>query len=130
MPVPLNRQRDGRTRATDIDPEGRRAGGPDLDGANGDGTEKDILPAYEIKGGPPNYLAVDLGGGTNPRLQITETVAAGTLPPSQPVETSSGATDPSTQPSPAPGGQLPRPPPPSYIPVTAATRLATPPSHP
>jgi hypothetical protein len=83
-PIPLTQQSRGRTRATDIDSEGRRVGGPDPDDAHGDGTEKDVLPAYDVKGGPPKYgqfLAVDLGTGTNARLQITETAPVGALPP-------------------------------------------------
>lgn len=120
----------GRTRATDVDSEGRRAGGPDPDDANSDITEKDAPPAYEFKGGPPDYgqfLAVDLGTGTNARLQITETVPVGTYPQSQLVGTSSGATNPSTQLNPALGVQLPHPPPPSYTPTKAATHPIVPP---
>lgn len=132
-PIPPNRQGRVRTRATDIDSEGRRAGGPDPDDANGDVTEKDVLPAYEVKVGPPNYsqfLAVDLGTGTNARLQITETVPVGTFPQSRLVETSSGATNLPIQPSPALDVQLPHPPSPSYSPVTATTRPTTPPTNP
>ena len=132
-PITFNHQREGRTRAIDIDSEGRRVGGPDPDDPDGDVMEKDILPAYEVKGGPPNYgqpVAVDLGTGTNARLQVTETVLVGTFPQSQLAETSSGTTNPSTQPSPPSNVQLPHLPPPSYAPVTAAIRLTTPPTNP
>lgn len=98
-------------------------GGPDLDDTNGDVTEKDVLPAYEVKGSPPNYsqlMAVDLGTATNTRLQVTETVVVGTtFPRSQPVETSSGTTNSSTQPSHGSDVQLPHPPPFSYNPISA-----------
>jgi len=120
--LPLNQQRIGTTRAADIDSEGRRVGGPDPDDANGNVTEKDVLPAYEVKGGPPNYnqfLGVDSGTGANARSQITETVPVETRPQSQPVETGSGSTNLPTHPSPVSGLQPPRPPPPSYIPATA-----------
>ena len=113
----------------DTDSQGRRLGGPDPDDTNGDVIEKDILPAYEVKGGPPNYsqfLAVDLGTATNARLQDAETVAVGTLPRSQRVETSSGTTNPLTQPSPGLYIQLPHPPPLSYSPVSITTRPITP----
>jgi len=132
--IPLNQQRTGRTRARDIDSEGRRVGGPDPDDTNGDVTEKDVLPAYEVKGGPPIYNQssdVDLGTRTDARLQTTaEPVPAGTFPQSQPVETGSGSTNPSTHPSPVLDVQPPRPPPPSYIPVTAATHYTTPSTNP
>jgi len=124
-PIPPDRQRIGRTRAIDTDSEGRRLGGPDPDDTNGDVTEKDILPAYEVKGGPPNYsqlLAVDLGTATNARLQDTEAVAIGTLPRSQLVETSPRTTNPPTQPSPGLDIQLPHPPPLSYSSVLVTTR--------
>ena len=130
--IPFHYQRRGRTRATDVDSEGRRAGGPDPDDTNGDVTEKDVLPAYEVKGGPPNYgqpLAVDSRTGTNARLQVTETVPIGTFPQSQLAETSSGTTNPSTRPSPPSGVQLPHLPPPSYTPGTATTRSTTPPTN-
>jgi len=133
-PIPLGRQRVGRTRATDIDSGGRRLGGPDLDDTNGDVTEKDVLPAYEVKGSPPNYsqfLAIDLGTATNTRLQVTETAAVGTtFPRSQPVETGSGTTNSSTQPSPGLDFQLPHPPPFSYNPVSATTRPIMPLANP
>ena len=124
-PIPPVRQRIGRARATDTDFEGRRLGGPDPDDTNSDATEKDVLPAYEVKGSPPNYSqfsAVDLGMATNPRLQATETVTVGTFPRSQLVETSSGTTNPSTQPRSGLDVQLPHPPPLSYSSSSATTR--------
>jgi len=132
-PIPLGRQRVGRTRATDIDSEGRRLGGPDLDDTNGDVTEKDVLPAYEVKGSPPDYsqfVAIDLGTATNTRLQVTEAVAVDTFPRSQPVETSSGTTNLSTQPRPGLDVQLPHPPPFSYNPVSATIRPIMPLTNP
>jgi len=132
-PAPLNRQRRERARAEDIDREGRRVGGPDPDDANGDVTEKDVLPAYDVKGGPPNYnqfLAVGLGSGTNARLQITETMPVGTSPRPHPVGAHSETTNPSPQLNPALIAQLPRPPPPSYSPVTATSRPTLPSPHP
>ena len=127
--LPLNQQRIGTTHAADIDSEGRRVGGPDPDDANGNVTEKDVLPAYEVKGGPPNYnhfLGVDLGTGANARSQVTETAPAETFPQSRPVETSSG----STPPSPVSDVQPPLPPPPAYIPVPATANHTTPPANP
>jgi len=127
--LPLNQQRTGPTRAEDIDSEGRRVGGPDPDDANGSITEKDILPAYEVKGGPPNYkqlLGVDLGAEANARSQFTETAPVEMLPQSRPVETGSGPTHP----SPIPDIQPPRPPPPSYIPVPAIAHHTMPPVNP
>ena len=124
--MPSNRQGRERARATDIDSGGRRGGGPDPDDTNGDFTEKDILPAYEVKGGPPNYnrfLAVDLGTSTNARLQITETVPVGRSPQSQLLEASSGTTNPSVQTSSTLDVRLPHPPPPSYSPATTANQL-------
>ena len=118
-PIPLGRQRRGQTRGTDIDSEGRRGGEPDPDDVNGDRTGKDILPAYEVKGGPPNYsrfLAVDLGTGTNARLQVTETVPVEMSPQSQPPEAGSEVSNLPVQASPLPDIQLPTPPPPSYSP--------------
>jgi len=129
-PMSLNLQRIGRTRATDIDSEGRRAGGPDPDDVNSDIMEKDVLPAYEVEGGPPDYgqfLAVDLGTGTNTRLQMTETVPVGPYPQSHLVGTSSGTMDPPTQLDPALDVQLPHPPLPSYTPAKAITHPITPP---
>jgi len=131
--LPLNQQRMATTRAADIDSEGRRVGGPDPDDVNGNVTEKDVLPAYEVKGGPPNYnqvLDVDLGTGTNASSQITETLPAETIHQLQPVETGSGSTVPPTHPSPVSDVQLPRPPPPSHIPVTPTTHHTTPPAYP
>jgi len=123
-PIPLGRQRVARTYATDVDSEGRRLGGPDPDDVNGDVTEKDVLPAYEVKGGPPNYsqfLAVNPGTDTNTGLQITGTAS---------VETSSQTANSSTQPSPGLHLQLPAPPLPSYNPVSATTRPTMPPTNP
>ena len=131
--IPLDQQRAGTIRATDIDSEGRRVGGPDPDDINGDVTEKDALPAYEVKGGPPNYnhfLDIDLGTGTNPRLQTTETMPVGTVPQPQLVEPGSETTNPPTHPSPASVIQPPRPPPPSYNPATATTTHTTPSTNP
>ena len=108
-PVPFNQRRRGITRATDIDSEGRRQGGPDPDDANADITEKDVLPAYEVKGGPPNY---------------------GQFSRSQLAETSSGVTNPSTQLNPASGVHLSLPLPPSYSPETVTTRPITPSANP
>ena len=57
------------------------------DDVRGDGTKEDVFPAYDVEGGPPKYglfLAVDLGTGTNARLQITETVPVGALPQRSP----------------------------------------------
>jgi len=110
--TPTGGQRRGRTRAADTDRDGRRGGGPDPDDANGDATEKDALPPYEVKGGPPNYgqfLAVDTRISANARPRIAETL--------------SETTNPLTQPCPAPDTQpeLPHPPPPSYNPVTPPT---------
>ncbi|KAF9781200.1 hypothetical protein BJ322DRAFT_1079601 [Thelephora terrestris] len=112
-PIPLGQRRRVLTRAADVDSGGRRGGRPDPDDA-GSLTEKDVLPAYEIKGGPPNYsqfLAVNLGTSTNARLQITETVPVGASQ-SQSLETSS---NPSVQ----TGLDVPLPPlpPPSYSPA-------------
>jgi len=117
--TPLNRQGRERTQATDIDPEGRRGGGPDPDDTSGDLTGKEILPAYEVKGGPPNYsqlLAVDLGTSTNARLEITETMPVGRSPRSQSLEAYSGTSNFPAQTNPTLVVQLPHPPPPSYIP--------------
>lgn len=125
--IPPASQRRERTHATDIDSEGRRGGGPDPDNAIGDLTEKDVLPAYEVKGGPPNYgqfVAVDLGTSTNASLQATETVPAQRSPQSsQLLEASPGTSYPSIQTSSVLGVWLPPPPPPSYNP-------GTPPGHP
>lgn len=115
--IPPNRETRGQTSAADTDPEGRREGVPDPDDTNGDHTGRDVLPAYEVKGGPPNYnqfLAVDLGTGTNARLQVTGTVS----PQSQSLGVRSG-TPP--QISPTLDARLPRPPPPSYCPGLAAS---------
>jgi hypothetical protein len=114
-PIPLGQRRRVLTRAADVDSGGRRGGRPDPDDASSL-TEKDVLPAYEIKGGPPNYsqfLAVNLGTSTNARLQITETVPVGASQ-SQSLETSS---NPSVQ----TGLDVPLPPlpPPSYSPAPA-----------
>jgi hypothetical protein len=55
---------DMRTNAQDIDMNGRRTGRRDLD--DGDLDDKDLLPIYEPKGGPPRYP--DMGsGGANAR---------------------------------------------------------------
>ena len=109
-------------------------GGPDLDDANGDVTEKEALPAYDVKGGPPNYgqiSAVDLGTSTNPGTQVTGTMPVGmALLQSQPVEIGSGTTNLSTQQNPGLDVQLPHPPPPSYSPVGATTRPVVPPTNP
>ena len=132
-PISPGRQRIGRTRAADTDHEGRRLGGPDPDDTNGDATEKDALPAYEVKGSPPNYsqfVAVDLGRATNPRLRDTETVVVGTFPRSQAVETSSGTTNPSTRSSPGLDVQLPHPPPLLHTPASATTRSIIPLANP
>jgi hypothetical protein len=127
--IPPDRQRIGRTRATDIDSEGRRLGGPDPDYTDGGVAEKDVLPAYEVKGSPPNYSrfwAVDLGTATNARPQASETVATGTFPQSSLVETSSGTTNQSTQQSPGLDVQLPHPPPLSHSPIVANARSTIP----
>ena len=132
-PVPFNQRRRGITRATDIDSEGRRQGGPDPDDPNADVTEKDVLPAYEVKGGPPNYgqfPAVDSGTDPNSRLQTTETVSVGTFSRSQLAESSSGITNPSTQLSPASDVHLSLPLPPSYSPATATIHPTTPSANP
>lgn len=132
-PIPLQQQRRGRTHATDVDSEGRRLGGPDPDDFNGDVTEKDVLPAYEIKGGPPNYnqfLAVDPGADTNGRSQITETALIETFPRPQLVEAGSRTIYSPNQPTPGLNIQLPRPPPPSYSPVSATSRHIMPPTDP
>ena len=52
--TPPDRQGRGLTCGIDTDPEGRQGGGPNPDDFNGD-QKKDVLPAYEYKGGPPNY---------------------------------------------------------------------------
>lgn len=118
----------GRTRATNIDPEGRRRGGPDPDDyASGNLTEKDTLPAYEVKGGPPNYsrfLAVGLGTSPNTRSQITETAPVGTSP-SQFVGVSPGTAHQTT---PGLNVQVLHPPPPSYNPAMVSDRPAMRPS--
>lgn len=122
--MPSDRQTRERTQATDIDSEGRRGGGPDPDDPNGDLTEKDVLPAYEVKGGPPNYsqfLAVDLGTSTNARLQITETVPVGRSQSLELLEPRSGTSDQSVQTSPVLDVRLPHLPPPSYGPGTATS---------
>ena len=119
-PNPSGGRRRVLTRAADVDSEGRREGGRDADDAEGNLTEKDLLPAYEVKGGPPNYsqfLAVDLGTSTNARLQITEAMPVGTSQ-SQLVETSSGTSDLPAQTRPVLGIPLPHLPPPSYSPAT------------
>ena len=108
LSIPLDRRGMGRTRATDIDPEGRRRGGPDPDDASGNLTEKDTLPAYEVKGGPPNYsqfLAVGLETSASTRSQITETVPVGVSP---------GTIHRTT---PGLNVQVPHLPPPSYNPT-------------
>ena len=123
-PISLDRRGRGQTRATDTDSEGRRGGRPDSDDPNGDVTEGDLLPAYEVKGGPPNYkqfLAVDLGTGTNARLQISETLPVGTSLQPQSPGASPETTNPSVQTNPPPDIQLPRPPPPSYCPEMSTT---------
>jgi len=88
------------TRGTDVDSEGRRGGGPDPDDANGDLTEKDVLPAYEVKGGPPNYIQ---------------------SPQPQSLGAREGTSNPSVQASPILDIQLPSPPPPSYNPGTVTS---------
>ncbi|KAF9646431.1 hypothetical protein BDM02DRAFT_3024539 [Thelephora ganbajun] len=126
---PLDRQRRGRTRAADTDFEGRRAHGSDSGDTNGNVTGGDVLPSYEVKGGPPNYsqfLIVDPGTGADARSQITEAMPVGTSPRPQLAETGSGIADPSNQPSTTLDVQLPHPPPPSYSPGTATTRPITP----
>jgi hypothetical protein len=85
------------TRGTDVDSEGRRRGGPDPDDANGDLAEKDVLPAYEVKGGPPNYNQ---------------------SPQPQTLGACEGTSNPSVQTGPILDVQLPSPPPPSYSPGT------------
>lgn len=132
-PIPFDQQRRGGARATDVDSQGRRLGGSDPDDVNGDVTEKDVLPAYEVKGGPPNYsqfLAVNLRTDANTSLQVTSTAPVGTSPQSRPVEASSRTTNSSTQPSLGFDVQLPPPPPPSYSPVSATARLTMPPTNP
>lgn len=103
-PVPLGLQGSGRGRRADINSGGRQLGGSDPSNASGGLTESDTLPAYEVKGGPPNYaqfLAVDLGMGANA------------------IHQGPGMTDQSAQPSHGLDAQLPHPPPPSYIRGTA-----------
>jgi len=104
-PIPLGLQGRGRGRSAGINSEGRRLGGPDSSDTSGGATESDILPMYEVKGGPPNYtqfLAVDLGTpGANATFQ------------------GPGMADQLPRPNPGLDAQLPRPPPPSYTLGTA-----------
>ena len=121
------------TCAADVDSEGRRQGGPDPGDTNADVTEKDVLPAYEVKGGPQNcgqFPAVDSGTDTNSRLQTAEATSVGTFSRSQLAETSSGTINPSNQLSPTSDVHLSLPLPPSYSPVTATTRPITPSTNP
>ncbi|KAF5329236.1 hypothetical protein D9619_009318 [Psilocybe cf. subviscida] len=52
-----------RTQAQDVDANGRRIGGAEVD-HDGALDDKDILPAYDIHGGPPKYFEPLPGGDT------------------------------------------------------------------
>jgi hypothetical protein len=57
--LPLSHQSSsGPTRAADVDAEGRRAGARDPD--DGNFNDKDILPAYDTRGGPPRYVELEM----------------------------------------------------------------------
>lgn len=123
-PIVRDPQRRGGTNAIDLDFGGRRRGGPDPDDDNGNITGEDVLPGYEVKGGPPEYgrtVTVDLGGA-DVRLHITGTTPVGSSHQSQSPETPSEVADSSLQTSHPLDDQLPRPPPPSYTPDMAPSQ--------
>jgi len=76
LPLPAASTNARRTRATDIDLDGRRftSQGTEVD-HDGFLRDKDVLPKYELLGGPPKYAD----------LELQRVLVTGTVTPSPPV---------------------------------------------